>query len=166
MQTSVFSVFLFVSLSLFWCNLLTCVVTLVIIRSVYYHLCGKTLNKKGRRKSPCVCHDKHVLVATKLLSQQKWYLWLLLPMICKQYSDSSVRIIHLVSAASWLITCCFSVRLRDLTTEMLLRSQNRLEESYQVHRRHIMEMDDLRTKKKLPKTGHNSSAQQSQWLWH
>jgi len=27
------------------------------------------------------CHDKHMLVVTKLLSQQKWYLWQLQPMI-------------------------------------------------------------------------------------
>ena len=32
-----------------WCNFLTYAVILIIVRSIQYHLCEKTLNKKGRR---------------------------------------------------------------------------------------------------------------------
>ncbi|KAK7110392.1 leucine-rich repeat-containing protein 46-like [Littorina saxatilis] len=43
------------------------------------------------------------------------------------------------------------VRIQDLSNEMLLRSQNRLEESLQVHRCREIEMDNIRIKNKTPK---------------
>ena len=50
-----YKVFVFVCLLIFniyfyWCNLLTHVVSMIILRSVRYHLCEKILQEKGRRK--------------------------------------------------------------------------------------------------------------------
>ena len=33
---------------MFWCNFLTCVVILIIVRSVRYHSCEKTSNKQEK----------------------------------------------------------------------------------------------------------------------
>ncbi|XP_076439618.1 leucine-rich repeat-containing protein 46-like [Babylonia areolata] len=49
-------------------------------------------------------------------------------------------------------------RLQDLTTEILLRSQNRLEDTLQVHRRRVMEMRNIRIKNKTLKHAGRSSA--------
>ncbi|KAL8605828.1 hypothetical protein ACOMHN_051437 [Nucella lapillus] len=50
------------------------------------------------------------------------------------------------------------MRLQDLTTEMLLRSQNRLEDSLLTHQRHNIEMKNMRIKNESFKEGGNPPA--------
>lgn len=50
------------------------------------------------------------------------------------------------------------MRLQDLTTEMLLRSQNRLEDTLQVHQRHNMEIKNMRLKNRSLKQGRKPTA--------
>ena len=57
-------------INFYWCSLLMRVVSLIIVRSVQYHFCEKSWNKKGRRKRR--------MLTMLIPAQIKWSVFLLM----------------------------------------------------------------------------------------